>query len=151
MHYQYPLHRQFLTTIAPTPGAVADDRFNADSRFVETIAGIACGLACGQGVQDRGAVLGAATAAKFVGVSLLQPGGYLFRATLALLTKGDVWVAPGSAVRAGGAVTFHRVTGVLSSAPVDADNFQIAGARWMTTAQVGALAVVRLSGALPAQ
>ncbi|WP_225768516.1 hypothetical protein [Inquilinus sp. Marseille-Q2685] len=148
----------YSETMRPaTAGMIANlTNADADSRIVETAAGIGFGLAVGQGAAAKGAVLGAAAAAGFVGISIrdvvLDPADndtYRQGAGIAVLTEGDIWVVTGGAVTAGDAVVFEAATGILSSLPADSTHFAIAGARWMTAAAGGGLAVLRLGGALP--
>lgn len=131
--------------------------WDGDTRNVETAAGIPFGVAVGQGAAAKGAVLGAAAAEDFVGISIrdvtLDPRDgdkYRLNANIAVLTEGDIWVVTGGAVAPGDAVSFAGATGVLSAAAAGAGQFVIPGARWMTAAANGALAIVRLGGALPA-
>lgn len=148
----------YSETIRPAVAGMVANLTNADadSRIVETASGIGFGLAVGQGAGAKGAVLGASAAAGFVGISVrdvaLDPrDGDIYRqgATIAVLTEGDIWVMAGSTVAPGDTVVFEAATGVLSSLPGDATHFAVAGARWMTGAGSGGLAVVRLGGALP--
>lgn len=139
-------------------GMVANmTNYDADTCIVETAAGIGFGLACGQGTADNGAVLGATAATDFRGISIrdvtLAPEDedkYQEDANIALLTEGDIWVTTGGVVEAGDDVTFSSTTGVLSTVAASGSQFTITGARWMTSAGSGALAVVRLSGHVPA-
>lgn len=131
--------------------------WDADTRLVETAAGIPFGVAVGQGAAARGAVLGAAAAAGFVGISMrdvtndtIPADKYGLTDNMAVLTEGDIWVLTGGAVTVGADVTFDSVTGVLSSAAASGTQFVIAGARWQTPTGGAALAVVRLGGVLPA-
>lgn len=130
--------------------------WDADTRIVETAAGIGFGLAVGQGAAAKGAVLSAAAATGFVGISIRDVTNdsnpadkYQQYDNIAVLTEGDIWVLTGGAVTVGADVTFDATTGVLSSAAVGASQFAITGARWMTATTGAALAVVRLGGALP--
>lgn len=152
------IQNSYSETIRPAAAGMVANLTNADAdtRIVETAAGIGFGLAVGQGAGAKGAVLGAAAAARFVGISIrdvvLDPSdGDTYRqgAGMAVLTEGDIWVVAGGAVVPGDAVVFEAATGALSSLPADATHFAIAGARWMTGAAGGGLAVVRLGGALP--
>lgn len=152
------VQNSYSETIRPAvAGMVANlTNVDADTRIVETAAGIGFGLAVGQGAAAKGAALGAAAAAGFVGISIrdvvLDPAdGDTYRqgASIAVLTEGDIWVVTGGTVAAGDNVVFEAGTGVLSSLPGDATHFAVAGARWMTGAAGGGLAVVRLGGALP--
>ena len=142
------------TITAAQVGMPADARFEADTRTVETAAGIAPGLAIGQGSADKGAILGAAAATGFVGVGIRNTAN-LNNTTpdtipqyddIAVMTKGDIWVTVGGNVTKGQDVTFNTTTGVLSTIAADGSNFTIAGARWMTSASSGALAILRLNG-----
>ncbi|MGL4968468.1 MAG: structural cement protein Gp24 [Inquilinus sp.] len=152
------VQNSYSETMRPAVAGMVANLTNADAdtRIVETAAGIGFGLAVGQGAAAKGAVLGAAVAAGFVGISIrdvvLDPrDGDIYRqgASSAVLTEGDIWAVTGGAVAAGDNVVFEAATGILSSLPADATHFAIAGARWMTGAANGGLAVVRLGGALP--
>ncbi len=128
-----------------------------DTREVETDDGIGFGLACGQGTADDGVVLGASTADEFAGISVKDvtraPGDddqYEKGVNAAILTRGDIWVEVDEAVSAGDEVTFSSTTGELSSAATSGTQFAVSGARWMTSAAANGLAVLRLSGHLPA-
>ena len=131
--------------------------WDAITRQVEPAGGIGFGLACGQGTAEDGARLGAAAATGFVGISVrdvavaaASEDKYRETENMTCLTKGEIWVTTGGDVTAGADVTFNSTTGVLSTIAADGSNFAIAGARWMTTATSGNLAIVRLGGALPA-
>lgn len=131
--------------------------WDADTLIVETDAGIGFGLAVGQGTDPKQAVIGAASAAAFRGISVrdvtlesTDEDKYADGKNMAVLTRGDIWVVTGGDVTAGADVTFAAATGVLSSAAAGGSQFTIAGARWMTTAASGELAIVRLRGPTPA-
>lgn len=139
-------------------GMLASSDHSVDTRICETAAGIAYGVAVSQGSADAGAVIGGASAAVFVGISVqdmsvendpANSDEYPRYANMGVMTRGDIWVVTGGIVAAGGDVTFASTTGVLSSAATGGSQFAIAGARWMTSAASGALAKVRLSGSLP--
>lgn len=150
----------YSENIAPAVnGMVANmTNWDADTRIVETATGIPFGVAVGQGAADKGAVLGASAGTGFVGISVrdvtLPPRSaidkYADGENMAVLTEGDIWVTVGGDVTAGGDVTFAASTGVLSSAATSGTQFAITGARWMTGATNGGLAILRLSGHLPA-
>lgn len=139
------------------PGMPAFEVFKADSRTCETAAGIAFGVAVGKGTADKGCVVGAASAAAFVGISIRDKAvlndstadKYNQYDDMAVMYEGDIWVTVGADVNDGDDVTFVASTGVLSSAATSGTQFAIAGARWMTTATSGNLARLRLGGALP--
>jgi hypothetical protein len=124
----------------------------ADTRQVETAAGIGFGIAVSQGTNPSGCVIGGSTP---VGITRADPT--LARADLApatspgidiypqydnagVLTLGDIWVIAGGAVTVGSAVVFSATTGQCGVAGTTMPN-----ARWMTaTTGAGQLAVVRL-------
>ena len=121
------------------------------SRNVEPSAGIGFGRAVSQGTTDKGIVLFATAANKFVGITLLDrsatgvagnPDAFPQRASARVLTKGDVWVTADVPVAAGDAV-YLTSTGTFTN--VSTSNTAIAGARFDTsTTANGQLAVVRL-------
>lgn len=136
-------------------GMIADmTTFDVDSRICETSGGIGFGLAVGKGTADMGCVIGAASAAAFLGISVRDvtlvgatADKYSQYDTMAVLFRGDIWCAPGASVADGDDVTFVASTGVLSSAGTSGSQFAISGARWMDTSD--SLSRVRLSGHLP--
>ncbi len=135
-------------------GMIADmQSWNAETRIVETVAGIGFGLAVGRGSADKGAILGAGAAAGFLGISIRdvsrEPGDadkYPRYSNMAVLKRGVIWVTAGGNVQDGQDVSFNTSTGVLSSIAADGSNFVIPGARWVDTVSSGALARVDLSG-----
>lgn len=138
---------------AAVAGLVANENdFTTDTRICETVAGIGFGLAVGQGVADKGGVLGGALTG-FVGVSVRDvtlvhdtPDKYARYDNMGVLFRGDIWVAPAVAVAANDPVHYVSATGVFTNT---GDIGPIVGARWMTSAAEGELAVLRLSGHLP--
>lgn len=142
------------------PGMPADmTTWDGDTGIVESAGGIGFGLACSQGADPRGTLLGATAAALFKGISVrnlaLPPERndiYARYDNIALMFRGDIWVTVASVVVAGEPVTFNSTTGVLSTLGAGGSQFTIAGARWMTTqTTVGGLAICRLAGAQPTQ
>lgn len=130
--------------------------YDSDTRTCETAAGIGFGLAVGQGTDDKGVILGVSAAAEFVGITIRDvtlvhdtADKYAQYDNVNVLTEGDIWVTTGGVVNAGDNVTVAAATGVLSTAATSGSQFDVAGARWMTSAGNGELAVVRLSGHLP--
>ena len=140
-------------------GMLADETvWAADTRTVETAAGIGFGLAVSQGTNDKGCIIGGAA---FVGVTRADPT--LARADLSVpgtstvvgldlyaqnelagvLTMGDIWVNCYASVTPATTVVFSATTGQLGVAGTT-----ITHARWMTTAAGSAgtpvLAVLRL-------
>jgi hypothetical protein len=138
-------------------GMPASGDFSADTRNCETTAGIGFGVAVSQGAADLGAVIGGASAAVFVGVTIADKSvpyngtadGYARYDSMGVMTRGQIWVVTGGIVAAGGDVTFAATTGVLSSAATGGSQFAIAHARWMTGAASGGIALLQLGGALP--
>lgn len=135
------------------PGMPADADHSIDTRICETAAGIGFGVAVSQGSADKGALIGGASAAVFVGVTVKDitviDDEYAQYDNMGVMYRGTIWVTVGGDVTDGGDVTFASTTGVLSSAATSGTQFAIAGARWMTTASSGGLAKLRLSGSLP--
>lgn len=126
--------------------------YDADSRICETDAGIAFGRAIGQGTADKGAVLGGALTG-FVGISVRdvtqRPSAedkYEDGDTMAVMTRGDIWVVPLVDVAKNDPVHYVSATGRFTNT---GDIGPIVGARYMTSASAGGLAQVRLSGHLP--
>lgn len=143
-------------------GMIADmTTADTDTRIVENSNGVPFGRAVGRGVADRGCILGAGAVTQFLGISVrdmtLAPQAsdsdyvdeYQRYNLAGILFRGDIWVETGGAVGDGDDVTFNSLTGVLSSTATSGTQFAIAGARWMTSAGSGGLAIVRLSGSLP--
>lgn len=141
---------------AASPGQIANmSSYDVDSRSVENSNGIPFGRACGRGVADKGVVLGSTLITDFVGISVrdvtLAPESfdsdyvdeYRQYALAGILTRGDIWVQVGGAVADGEDVRYVALTGVLSTA---GGLGPISGARWMTSAAINGLAIVRLSG-----
>jgi len=139
------------------PGMPADADYSADTRICETVAGIGFGVAVSQGSADKGALIGAAAAANFVGVTIADKtvandggaDGYNQYDNMGVMYRGTIWIQVGGNVADGEDATFNSTTGVLSSAATSGTQFAIAGARWMTTASSGGFAKLRLGGALP--
>lgn len=142
---------------AALPGMVANEtEYNIDTCICETVAGIGFGLAVSQGTGDKGAILGGASAPVFRGIAVRDVtldvsnlDKYPRYANMAVLTMGDIWVKVSGGVTPGANVTFLSTTGVLGTVAADGTHFAIAGARWMTTANDGELAILRLTGNLP--
>lgn len=117
-----------------------------DTRIVETAAGIGFGLAVSQGVADRGCIL---AGNDFVGVTrsdvtlprseTLTLDKYAQYDNAGILVMGDIWVIVGGAVTITSAVNYDASTGQLGTGAV-----AVEGARWMTGAASGGLALLRL-------
>lgn len=121
--------------------------WDADTRIVETDDGIGFGLAVSQGTEDRGCIIGGSS---FVGLTRLDPtvirsesltvDMYPQYDNAGILVKGDLWVTVYGDVSANDAVYYNSTTGRLGQS----GGTLIEGARWMTSAASGELAVVRL-------
>lgn len=137
-------------------GMIANmESWNADTRIVETAAGIGFGLAVGRGSADKGAVIGGASAAAFLGISIRdvtqEPHAtltdkYPQYKNMAVLKRGVIWVTAAGDVQDGQDVSFNSTTGALSSAAGSGTQFAIPGARWLDTVSSGALARIELTG-----
>ncbi len=126
-------------------GTVASmSSWDADTYVAEGT--IPFGLVVSKGAEDN-------TCAKagtlFVGVSVRDvtlthstADQYQVGDNVAVLTRGDIWVVAKEAVVARTAVKYDTSTGELGKAAGTA----ISGAVWMTTADVGGLAICRLEG-----
>ena len=144
------------TMVPGTPGMIASmNNYRVESRTVENSNGVPFGRAVGRGTLDRGCRLGAAATGQFLGVSVrditLSPtldsiyvDTYQQNALAGILAAGDIWVTTGGAVADGEDVTFNSLTGVLSTIATGGTQFIVTGARWMTTAGSGGLAIVRI-------
>ncbi len=127
-------------------GIVNTEPRNLISRTVEDSGGIDFGLAVIQGAEDKGCIVGDATA--FLGVTVRDqsveaddPDAFEFQATARIMTRGVIWVLNSGGVSAGDPVV-ALADGRLGtgSSPI------VGGARWDTTALDGVLAQLRLVG-----
>ncbi len=132
--------------------------WDADTRIAEDLSspkvGIGFGLAVSQGTLhgDRSAVLGNASGALFVGITMADPtlpnidttftDKYQDTDNMAVLVRGDIWVVVENNVAPGDEVYYNTTTGQLGA--TSGGHTAIPSARWMTTATTGNLAVVRL-------
>jgi len=140
------------------PGMPANANYSADTKIVETVAGIGFGVAVSRGTDPaKQAVIGSSAANKFIGVTIKDAtligataDTYARYDNMGVMFKGDIWVTVCADVTAGQDVTFNSTTGVLSSAAASGTQFTIAGAVWMTSAVSGGLAILRLNGTVPA-
>lgn len=119
--------------------------WDADTKQAE--ATITFGKACSKGSADDGAVLGGSN---FIGVSMRDitlvhttADRYESGDNMAVMNRGDIWVTVGGNVTPGQQAHYNTSTGVISAAGGTA----IAGAKFMTTALSGALAILRLGTA----
>ena len=125
--------------------------WDADTKFVETAAGIDFARAVSRGASEKGVVIGGA--ATFIGVTyrditlVTQVGGTVDKipqkSLAGIMIRGDIWVDVSAAVVAGDPVIFNATTGRFGGAT----GSQIAGAEWIRgQATVGGLALLRLGG-----
>lgn len=133
-------------------GAPDNHDFSANT-FTAEGGAIGFGVVVGQGTADRQAVLGATTGTA-LGVTIRSivantEDTYPENANMSVMYRGQIWVTVGGDVVAGGAVTFADATGVLSSVAAGAGQTALEGARWMSSASNGGLALLHLGGALP--
>lgn len=152
-----PIQSTYIRYILPAQNGMLASEINwsADTRIVETAAGIGFGLAVSQGTNPDGIVIGGAN---FVGVTRADPTiarADLYPATAmgidiypqydnaGVLVMGDIWVNCYANVAADAAVTFEAATGKFGIAGTS-----ISTAKWMTaaagSATVPVLAVLRL-------
>ena len=124
-------------------GMIGGSDFNTRTGVVETAAGIGFGLGVSQGAGDQGIILGGSA---FVGISVrdvavgAEKTKYEQYMNAAFLTRGQIWVTVLTAVVAGAAVKYDTSTGVID----DATGTTIPGARFVTSAGAGELALVEL-------
>lgn len=139
------------TIAAAVAGQVGDQTdYNIDTLVSEVAGGIGFGLVVGQGAADRGCVLGGALTV-FRGISVRDvtlPDGqddtYDEGDNVAVLSEGDIWVTVAAAVDAGDRVHYNATTGAISNT---GGNGPIVGARFLTSAALNGLALVRLTAA----
>lgn len=123
------------------------------SRAVETAAGIGFGVAVTRGT-DADRQIDLAGSASFLGItirSLEHEGAANTGAikwdeteTAGVMRKGYIWAVCPAGCVPGDAVKYTDGTGVLNAGAAGADETQLDGATWETTAAAGELAVIRL-------
>ena len=126
--------------------------WDADTRLVEdpTGNGIKFGLAVCQGYKsDKGATLGQLSGGGFIGISMaslvvplyaVTPAGQASRTVdtyydsdnMAVMVRGDIWVAPASNVNSGDPAYFNPVTGQLGNSGISGA-IHILTSRWETS------------------
>jgi hypothetical protein len=150
-----PVQTTYTRYLKPGQNGMLADEINyaADTRIVETAAGIGFGLAVSQGVADDGCIIGGSV---FVGITraditlaradvtpALTVDVYPQYDNAGILVMGDIWVFCYGNVAAGAAVTYDTTTGKLGAAGTTIED-----ARWMMAAAGSAgtpiLAVVRI-------
>lgn len=135
------------------PGLIGTmTKSDVDTRVCETAAGIGYGAAVGSGTGPKGAVLGGAVTI-FLGVAVEDKTApsdavtdeYAEDALCGVCFRGDVWVTTKNIVVQGGDVYYDATTGLWDDA-ASGNVGPVKGARWMTGAASGGLALVRLTG-----
>jgi hypothetical protein len=129
--------------LAGQVGILADMiNFDADTRQVETAAGIGFGLAVSQGTNANGCIIGGTA---FCGITRSDPNlpastlvtvdKYSQYDNASVVVKGDIWVAPSGTgtIHPGDAVYYNTSTGALGFS----GGTVIEDARWMTALQSG--------------
>lgn len=127
---------------------------NSETRINETVAGIAFGRAVSEGVNARGCVLGGAT--KFIGITVKSTTEipltgqtvdmYQYRFNVGVMLAGDIWVRAVAEAVHGNTAFYDETTGQIQPA---SGGTEILTSRWMTDADAGELALLRLTTAAP--
>ena len=123
------------------------------SRSVETVAGMAFGIAVSRGTDpDEQAVIGGAD---YLGISIrsLEREGaantgavqYDETETAGIMRFGYVWAVCPAGATPGDAVKYTTATGVLDSGAPGAGEAAITGATWDTVTAAGELGVIRVA------
>jgi hypothetical protein len=147
-----PVQSAYTRYILPAQNGMLASSINwaADTRIVETAAGIGFGLAVSQGVSDNGCIIGGSA---FVGVTradqtlprseTLTLDQYAQYDNAGIFVSGDIYVNCYASVTPATAVVFEAATGKFGIAGTS-----VPDARWQTTAVGSAgtpvLAVLRL-------
>lgn len=139
---------------AGLPGLVADmSDCTIETRNVESAAGIAFGVAVGQGTADKGAIKLPSTAAAFIGVSVRDvtidhntPDLYAENDNIGVLTEGTIWVTCDGNVAANQNVTFSTATGLFGTIAADGTHLLVTNAKWISSASSGGVAKLKLTG-----
>jgi hypothetical protein len=130
----------------PAAGTIGGSDFNTKTGIVETVAGIAAGLAVSQGAADKGVVIGGLLA-DFLGVSIRDVAlGASVDVTpryknLGYISRGQIWVTPSVAVTVDDPVHYVQATGAFTNTGAIGP---IVGARYVTSAAAGERALIEL-------
>jgi hypothetical protein len=120
--------------------------FKTDTKIIETVAGIGFGLVVSQGTAARGVTLGGAAPLGItvadITLASTNADKYPRYANAGVMVEGDIWVVTEDDIALGDVVEFNATTGQLGSD----GGTRLVGARWMTAASAGGLAIVRLAG-----
>jgi hypothetical protein len=124
--------------------------WDADSKIVETAAGIGFGLAVSQGAGERGVILGGTTAGfrgvTYKDITLVHDAAnldkYVRYENCGVMIRGDIWVTVAAAVTLASAVIFDAATGQFGAATGQT----ITNARYLKAqATPGGLTILRVS------
>lgn len=138
--------------------------WDVDNRLLEdpTGNGVGFGLAVCQGYKsDKGVTLGQLSGGAFVGITKADPalplygvssGGtvrkvdtYYDTDNTAVMVRGDMWVAPVTAVNSGDPVYFNSVTGQLGNSSTP-NAVKINNSRWETSSPNASQPLVNFNG-----
>lgn len=153
------------TTYSARPGEAyagmpADGEYEApQAYFADEDDGIGFGVVAKRSgttaAAFRNCKLGGTSSSGILGITMLdrtQPPGsadkYAKSSLVSVMIAGRIWVKVAGAVTVDNDVTFSSTTGAISSAAASATQPRIAGARFLSSASSGGLAVVWLSGDL---
>lgn len=120
--------------------------WDADTRNVETAAGIPFGRAVSQGASEKGVIIGGAAfrGITFRDITLVHAlatdlDRYVLNELAGVMVRGDIWVKVISAVTPATAVVFSATTGELAVAGTAIPN-----SRYVRGAGAGGIALLRL-------
>jgi hypothetical protein len=123
--------------------------WDADTKLVETAAGIGFGLVVSAGTDKGKQIVVGGSAV--VGVTLrditvvaADATKYPRYANASVLTRGDIWLQVPAAVAVGDPVSYTPATGVISNDTVDTAHLAVPRARWMRGAAQNGFAILRL-------
>jgi hypothetical protein len=137
------------TPIGQVGTPATEHGWDVDSRICEEANGIGFGLVVCQGDADKGALLGVTSGRDVIGISRASvstyadnPDKYSENDNMAVAVRGDWYVVAEAAVNVGDAVLYDPTNGKLGHTGGTTLN----GARWMSSAGAGGIAIVRLGG-----
>lgn len=144
-----PLQTTYSDRMAPAvEGMIANsEKSNIISRIVEDVEGIGFGKVAVQGDRDN-TITDAEAGKAFRGITVMDPtqlqDSYPQYATVAVMTKGVIWVRASVAVSPGQPAYFVPATGVLTNTDNSAANTAIPNAIWDSSTSGAGLAKLRL-------
>lgn len=123
--------------------------YDADTKTVETAAGIGFGLAVSRGATLNSIVVGGAAFDGITMRDITQVNGaddeYPVGANASVLKRGDIWLKVGVAVAVTDPVGFDATTGVIAKTGT-----RIINASWVVPAGIGGFAMLRMHSPNPA-